>query len=162
MINRITIISLFIIFTAVVLITTSKTFADTREEAAKNIIWEKEKAIYNARPKTGLDYYIENASPNYKGWPPGTSQPSSLAKLKKNQRLITIPNSEVLKMYFDDFTLHDNTGVIYYHTHRTRLPNGKKVDQHYHIAHVWIKDKDGDWKILGAMGRLENNNTSSP
>lgn len=133
-------------------------FAQSPEEVeeAKNIVWAKEQEIYKARPRTGLDYYIANSSPNYIGWPPGLTAPSPLSQLVKNQDLIKIPNQEKLEMYFDDFAMHGNTGVIYYNTHRTMLPDGTEVDQRYHITHVWVKDTDGDWKLLGAMGRLES------
>ena len=124
--------------------------------AIKDIIWAKEKEIYKARAETGLDYYIANASPNYIGWPPGISAPSPLSQLKKNQALITKPNAERLELFFDDIAIHGDTAVIYYNTHRTMLPNGMVVDQRFHIAHVWTKDSDEDWKIVGAMGRLES------
>ncbi|MGY8962683.1 MAG: hypothetical protein ACKVKT_03910, partial [Rhodospirillales bacterium] len=73
-------------------------------EEAKKIVWAKEQAIYKARAKTGLDYYIENSSPNYVGWPPGTPKPSPISQLKKNQEsgLFRFPNSEKLELYFDD------------------------------------------------------------
>ncbi|MDE0801349.1 MAG: hypothetical protein OSB02_11525 [Rhodospirillaceae bacterium] len=124
-------------------------------EEAKKIVWAKEQAIYKARAKTGLDYYIENSSPNYVGWPPGTPKPSPISQLKKNQEsgLFRFPNSEKLELYFDDFAMHGNTGVIYYNTHRTVAPDGTEVNQRYHTIHVWVKDTDGDWKIMGAMAR---------
>ncbi|MBT5239341.1 MAG: hypothetical protein HN793_11365 [Rhodospirillaceae bacterium] len=122
-------------------------------EEARDIVWAKEQAIYKARAETGLDYYIANASPNYVGWPPGVPKPSPLSQLKKNQSLITAPNSENIQLFFDDFAMHGDTGVIYYNTHRTMLPNGTEVDQRYHTIHVWVKDTDDDWKLMGAMAR---------
>ena len=125
-------------------------------ESARKVIWAKELAIYKARAETGLSYYIANSSPNYIGWPPGILSPSPLSQLKKNQERVTAPNSEKLELFFDDFAMHGDTGVIYYNTHRTMLPDGTPVDQRYHIAHVWVKDTNDDWKLLGAMGRLES------
>ena len=124
-------------------------------EEARDIVWAKEQAIYKARALAGLDYYIANASPNYVGWPPGVPKPSPLSQLQKNQDsgLIKAPNSEKLDLFFDDFAMHGNTGVIYYNTHRTMLPNGTEVDHRYHTIHVWVKDTDGDWKLMGAMAR---------
>ena len=124
-------------------------------EEARDIVWAKEQAIYKARALTGLDYYIANASPNYVGWPPGVPKPSPLSQLQKNQDsgLIKAPNSEKLDLFFDDFAMHGNTGVIYYNTHRTMLPNGTEVDHRYPTIHVWVKDTDGDWKLMGAMAR---------
>jgi len=123
-------------------------------ELAKEAIWTKELAIYEARAKTGLSYYIANSSPNYIGWPPGIPAPSPLSQLKKNQERIAAPNSEKLELFFDDFAMHGDTGIIYYNTHRTMMPDGTLVDQRYQITHVWVKDTDYDWKLLGAMGRL--------
>ncbi|MFL2770532.1 MAG: hypothetical protein ACJZ9F_05950 [Rhodospirillaceae bacterium] len=124
--------------------------------AIRDIIWAKEKEIYKARAKTGLDYYIANSSSSYIGWPPGLTTPSPLSQLEKNQALITKPNAERLELFFNDIAIHGDTAVIYYNTHRTMLPNGEIVDQRFHIAHVWTKDSDEDWKLLGAMGRLES------
>lgn len=125
-------------------------------EAAKEAIWSKELAIYKARAETGLDYYIANSSPNYIGWPPGIPAPSPLSQLKENQTRIKIPNEEKVELFFDDLAMHGDTAIIYYNTHRTVLPDGTPVDQRYHITHVWTRDTDGDWKLLGAMGRLES------
>lgn len=132
--------------------------AQTSEEyeAAKAAIWAKELAIYKARAETGLDYYIANSSENYVGWPPGIPRPSPLSQLKINNERITAPNSEKLELFFDDLALDGDAAVIYYNTHRTMLPNGTPVDQRYHITHVWVRDDTGDWKLLGAMGRLES------
>ena len=52
----------------------------------------------------------------------------------------------------EDFTLSGNTGIIYYSTHRTRLPGGEAVDQSFDIVHVWVREA-GRWKLLGALGR---------
>jgi ketosteroid isomerase-like protein len=125
-------------------------------EIIKEIIWNKEINIYKSRAKTGLDYYIKNTSPQYIGWPPGPDKPMGFNNLKQNQNKITFPNKEVIKIYFDDLALEGDTAIIYYHTHRTVLPNGKLVNQKYHISHVWNKNKNNEWKLLGAMGRLEN------
>ena len=147
-----------ILFTLVVTGSSTISHAQTNaeREAARDAIWIKELAIYKARAETGLDYYIANSSPNYIGWPPGIPAPSPLSQLKENQTRITAPNSEKLTLYFDDFAMHGNTGVIYYNTHRTMLPSGTVVDQRFHITHIWVKDNYGDWKLLGAMGRLES------
>lgn len=130
--------------------------AQTQEEIdeAREIIWAKELEIYKARPRTGLDYYIENSSDNYVGWPPGIPSPMPIAQTKINQTRIQIPNSEKLELFFDDFAMHGDAAVIYYNTHRTVMPDGSATDQRFHIAHMWVKDSSGDWKMLGAMGRL--------
>lgn len=123
-------------------------------EVAKQLIWNKEIKIYKSRAASGLNYYINNTSKNYIGWPPGLEKPMGYDQLKLNQTKITFPNSEKIQLFFDNIVIEDNTAIIYYHTHRTVLPNGNKVDQRYHICHVWSKNKKNEWKLLGAMGRL--------
>jgi hypothetical protein len=133
------IILLSLALTATAPITLAQAQSAKEYEEARDIVWAKEQAIYKARAKTGLDYYI--------------AKPSPLSQLKKNQSLITAPNSEKIELFFDDFAMHGDTGVIYYNTHRTMLPDGTEVDQRYHTIHVWVKDTDGDWKLMGAMAR---------
>lgn len=131
--------------------------ANTSEDydAAKAAIWAKELAIYEAWGKTGLDYYIEHSSPHYVGWPPGSPKPSSLADLKRMQANLDVPNQEKREITFDDMALHDDTAVLYYTTHRTMLPDGTAVDELLHICHVWVRDDSGDWRMIGALGRIE-------
>lgn len=123
--------------------------------SAKAAIWAKELAIYEAWAKTGLDYYIENASEHYVGWPPGSPRPSSLSDLKGMQARLKLPNKEQRNIEFNDMALEDNTAVLYYTTHRTMLPDGTPVDEWLHICHVWVRDGAGDWKLIGALGRDE-------
>ncbi|MAI06349.1 MAG: hypothetical protein CBC47_04390 [Alphaproteobacteria bacterium TMED87] len=125
-------------------------------EITKQLIWNKEIKIYKSRAESGLNYYINNTSQNYIGWPPGLEKPMGYDQLKLNQTKITFPNSEKIQLFFDNIVIEDNTAIIYYHTHRTVLPNGNKVNQRYHICHVWSKNKKNEWKLLGAMGRLVN------
>ena len=124
-------------------------------ESAKAAIWAKELAIYDAWAKTGLDYYIENSSANYIGWPPGMPKPSSLDVLKQMQARLVVPNQEEREITFDDLALEDDTAVLYYTTHRTMLPDGTPVDELLHICHVWVRNETGDWKLIGALGRVE-------
>jgi len=126
-------------------------------EIAKTTIWEKEKKIYESRAINGLDFYIANSSTNYLGWPPGIPSPSNLNNLKENQKNVTTPNLEQIEIFFNDFTMSENTGIIYYNTYRTRMPDGTQVNQRYQICHIWKRDLDNNWKLLGAMGRLLNN-----
>ena len=54
-------------------------------------------------------------------------------------------------MEFGDIAFSGNTAVIYYSTHRTRMPGGEPVDQHFEITHIWAFES-GEWRLLGAMG----------
>lgn len=123
-------------------------------DAAKQVIWEKELAIYKGRSQGDLSNYLNSASDSYLGWPPGAKVPANLSGLKKMASSMSGLNQERLTMELADFTLSGNTAVIYYHTHRTSAPNGDAVDQHYAICHVWVREQTG-WKLIGAHGRLK-------
>jgi len=124
------------------------------KEAAKNAIWAKEQAIYQGRASGALKFYVDNASPNYLGWPPGPAKPVALPGLRQDSQRMEGLNKEKLAMNFVDFTLHGDTGIIYYMNHRTSMPDGRAVDEKWETIHVWVRD-NGDWKIVGAMARQE-------
>ena len=63
-------------------------------------------------------------------------------------------DQEDLTMEFEAITFSGTTAVIYYGTHRTRMPDGEAVDQRFDIVHVWVRE-EGAWKLLGAMGRTK-------
>ncbi len=121
-------------------------------ERARAEIWAKELAIYAARGRGDLDTYIASTSNKYLGWPPGWPKPSGLDQLRKGAALMKTQTREQLTMTQEDFTLSGNTGIIYYSTHRTRLPGGEVVDQYFDIVHIWVREA-GQWKLLGALGR---------
>ena len=120
--------------------------------AARDAIWAMEQEIYKRRGQGDLSYYVANSSDNYKGWPPYTKAPADLTNLKKMAEGMVGLNKEQLEMELADFALSGDTAVIYYHTHRTRMPNGDPADQRYSICHVWTRE-NGSWKLVGAMGR---------
>jgi len=124
-------------------------------DAAKNTIWEKELAIYKGRGEGDLSIYLNNTSERYVGWPPGAKVPADLTGLRKMAQSVSGQNQERLTMELADFTLSGNTAVIYYHTHRTVLPNGEPTDQRYAICHVWVREQ-GEWRLIGAHGRLKS------
>lgn len=121
--------------------------------AAKDAIWAKEQAIYAARGEGDLQYYVDNASEHYMGWPPGWPKPSGIDQLRAGVELMRGLDREELAMEFGGITFSGNAAVIYYSTHRTRMPTGEEVDQRFHIAHVWAREA-GEWKLLGALGRM--------
>jgi hypothetical protein len=128
---------------------------DANDKAkAREQIWAKEQAIYQGRAQGQLNYYVENASPHYVGWPPASAKPLALEGLKGDSRRMVGFNKEKLSMELMDFTLHGDTAVIYYLNHRTMRPDGTAVDEKFENIHVWVRD-GADWKIVGAMSRLE-------
>jgi hypothetical protein len=122
--------------------------------AARDAIWAKELAIYKARGEGNLDVYLNSASQRYKGWPPGVKVPGDLSYLRGAADTMRGHNQERLTMELADFTLSGDTAVIYYHTHRTVMPQGEPTDQRYAICHVWTREQ-GEWKLIGALGRLK-------
>ena len=123
-----------------------------REQATEEI-WAKEQAIYAARGEGDLQFYVDNASEHYMGWPPGWPKPSGIDQLRAGVEQMRGVDQEELAMEFGDITFSGNTAVIYYSTHRTRMPTGEEVDQRFHIAHVWAREAAG-WKLVGALGRM--------
>lgn len=121
---------------------------------AKDAIWAKEQAIYQGRASGALKFYVDNASPNYVGWPPTAPKPVALPALRQDSDRMVGLNKEKLTMNFVDFTMHGDTGIIYYKNHRTVKPDGTAVDETWETIHVWVRD-NGDWKIVGAMARIE-------
>jgi len=121
-------------------------------EQAKAEIWEKEQAIYAARGQGDLQYYVDNASEHYLGWPPGWQKPSGIDQLRAGVEQMRGIDQEELTLEFGDIAFSGNTAVIYYRTHRTRMPGGEPVDQHFEITHIWAFES-GEWRLLGAMGR---------
>ena len=97
-------------------------------------------------------YYVDNASEHYMGWPPGWPKPSGLDQLRAGVELMRGLDQEELAMEFGDITFSGSAAVIYYSTHRTRMPTGEAVDQRFDIAHVWAREGD-EWRLLGALGR---------
>jgi hypothetical protein len=115
-------------------------------------IWAKEQAIYNARGQGDLRTYIDNVAADYRAWPPYSARPTGVASLKSAQPRMAVENQEILKMEFVDFAFAGDAAVIYYQTHRTRLPNGKTVDERFEVTHSWVW-RGGVWKVLGGMAR---------
>ena len=128
--------------------------AEYDRQAARDEIWEKEQAIYAARGDGNLQYYVDNASEHYMGWPPGWPAPSGIDQLRAGVEQMRGVDQEELVMEFGDITFSGNAAVIYYSTHRTRMPTGESVDQRFDIAHVWVRE-EGVWRLLGALGRIK-------
>jgi hypothetical protein len=119
---------------------------------ARDEIWALEKKIYMGRATNGLEFYLANTSSAFVGWPPQAAKPLDYAGLKASSKDLEGQNREKLTMELTGFTMQGDTGVIYYQTHRTMLPNGTAVDERFEVIHVWIREK-GAWKVFGAMAR---------
>ena len=124
----------------------------SEKEAAREAIWAKEQAVYAARRRADPQFYIDNASEQYVGWPPGWDAPEGLDRLRAGVSRVEGQVHEELTLEFGGIAVSGDAAVIYYTTHRTRLPTGEEVNQRFHIAHNWVRE-EGEWKLLGALGR---------
>lgn len=136
-------------------VATTPVMAQTASETAdaQAAIWAKEQSIYVGRSAGGLNNYVSATAPNYMAWPPFFRAPIGLKGLKEEQPRVA-GAKERLTSEIKGFTLLGDTAIIYYTNHRTAMGDGTPVDQYYENIHVWVR-KDGDWKVLGGMSRLQ-------
>jgi hypothetical protein len=127
---------------------------EAAQAAAQAEIWEKEQAIYRERGRGNLKPYIENVARNYLAWPPFSAVPTGVGALQRQQPKMAIENKELLQMEFVSFALNGDAAIIYYRTHRTRLPNGTPVDERFEVTHSWVRE-DSQWKVYGGMARAQ-------
>jgi len=121
--------------------------------AARDTIWTKEQSIYAGRGKGDLAPYLSALAAGYLSWPPFDPKPKGEDGIKATQRKMAGHAEEALAMTLDDFTLHGDTAIIYYHTHRSRLADGTPADETWEVTHSWVRE-DGAWKVLGGMARI--------
>lgn len=125
----------------------------TKAEAQAEI-WTKEQSIYKARGQGNLKPYIDNVATDYLAWPPFAAVPTGVGALDKAQTKMAVENKELLKMEFVSFAMNGDAAIIYYNTHRTRLPNGAPADERFEVTHSWVR-QDGQWKVYGGMARAK-------
>ena len=101
------------------------------DEEAMAEIWAIEEGIYAGRADGDLSKYLASASPHYMGWPPGAKVPADLSMLRQMAGSVSGQDQEELELEFADFTRSGDTAIVYYHTHRTRLPTGEPVNQRF-------------------------------
>lgn len=123
----------------------------TREEAQAQI-WEKEQAIYADRGRGIIDTYIDNTAEDYSAWPPGFDVPLDVEVLRAAREGMAGKDQELLDLEFVSMSLNGDTAVIYYRSHRTRLPTGEPANELFEVVHVWVHNT-GEWKLLGGLAR---------
>ncbi len=132
--------------------TPDATEPDNLADIARDEIWAKELAIYEARGEGDISVYVSNTADGFSAWPPFTDAPYGRETLEKNGGGTNGGNQEELSMELVSFTLNGDSAIIYYQTHMTRSADGTPVDYRYEVTHTWMND-DGDWKVLGGMAR---------
>lgn len=146
---------------AIALAPAAATAPETPAQAkARAEIWAKEQAIYLARGGGNLKPYIDNVASNYLAWPPFSAVPTGVGALEQAQPKMAVENKELLAMEFVSFALNGDAAVIYYRTHRTRLPNGTSIDERFEVTHSWVRE-GGQWKVLGGMARAQPNRSAA-
>lgn len=134
---------------------TAAPVAETSQQAmAQAEIWAKEKAIYVARGAGNLKPYIDNVASNYLAWPPFSPVPTGVGALQRAAPKMAVDNKELLEMEFVSFALNGDAAIIYYKTHRTRLPDGTAADERFEVTHSWVRE-GGQWKVYGGMARAQ-------
>lgn len=121
--------------------------------AARDAIWAQEQSIYAGRGKGDLNPYLAALARGYLSWPPFDAKPKGETGIRATQRKMAGTSGEQLAMTLDDFTLHGDAAIIYYHTHRSRLADGSPADETWEVIHSWVRE-DGAWKVLGGMARI--------
>lgn len=122
-------------------------------EKIKEHIWQKEMSIYQGRANGDLTFYLSNTSDHFLAWALGMKEPYDKASFQKRSERMKGNNQEKITSTLKGFTVSDNTAVIYYVNHRTRMADGTEVDQHLDNIHVWINE-NCQWKVIGSMSRI--------
>lgn len=126
--------------------------APLSKAAAQADIWAKEQVIYRERGHGNMQAYIDGTARDYLAWPPFRTEPAGVDRLDELKKKMKVDNKEILTMVFKDFSMNGDAAVIYYQTHRTRLPDGLPADEYFDVIHSWVW-QDGAWKVLGGMAR---------
>ncbi len=122
-------------------------------EQARTTIWTMEQAIYAGRGKGDISAYADNTAQGYLAWPPILAKPMRVDGFKRGKPDPAMTH-EKLDMELLDFTLHGDTAIIYYRTHRTMLADGTPADDRFDVTHTWVLE-GGKWRVLGGMARSQ-------
>ena len=125
----------------------------SERERVRSLIWQKELGNYAGRATTaGLQAFIESIGPDYLVWPSGRPVPLHPADLRSQNAAAPKGDREHLSLTLVDFTMHDQTAIIFYSSHKTMTATGQVVDERYDTIHVWsLYGKV--WKLIGGLGR---------
>jgi hypothetical protein len=119
----------------------------------RDLLWARELEIYAARGRGDLTQYENAITGSYLAWPPQHAMPIDAAAFAHDVRNFAGSGSELLRLTPTGFTADGDAAILYYATHRTRLPNGQSADEHFDVVHVWLR-RDGDWRLFGGMARV--------
>ncbi len=120
--------------------------------AVRDRLWQLELDIYRARGNGDLDPYVSHISEHLLVWPPWRTAPMRAADLRRQAEHFGGTDQEVLTLSLIDFSLDGDTAILFYRTHRSRLPDGNPCNEHFQVVHVWLRRNDR-WLLLGGMAR---------
>ncbi len=121
----------------------------------EDAIWQLEQSIYAGRSGGNMSNYLNATDRDYAGWPPQAQAPMGYDALAAQAAKAGVLSGEELTMTKNLIRVHrdGNVALAYYTTHRTKRGGGAAVDERFETIHVWIREKDGSWKLLGGMAR---------
>jgi hypothetical protein len=120
--------------------------------ALRDLLWARELEIYAARGRGDLSQYENAITGSYLAWPPQHESPIDAAAFARDVREFAGNGAELLTMTLTGFTADGDSAILYYTTHRTRLPGGQPVDQRFEVVHIWL-NRDSGWRLFGGMAR---------
>ena len=159
--------TLAFLFAGAVIGNAQENAVDAEHAAIRDLIWEREMAIFEGRSAGDISNYLNATSAFYLGWPPGFAEPLPLGDFKAGADAAKGPKGEVTRVEKMGFTLNGNTALTYFKTNRTRMgeafaiDGSRDVDQWYENIHVWTLE-DGDWRLIGTKGTLLMENDQDP
>jgi hypothetical protein len=126
--------------------------AEPAADALRDLLWARELEIYAARGRGDLTIYENAIAPSFLAWPPQHPTPIDAAAFAGDVRKFAGNGAEILAMTLTGFSADGDAAILYYATHRTRLPDGRAADEHFEVVHLWL-NRDGDWRLFGGMAR---------
>jgi ketosteroid isomerase-like protein len=120
----------------------------------EEVIWKMELAIFAGRANGDLSFYVQNAHPDYTGWPPQLPAPIGFQALAESANRTAGRGGEQVNLTKNQIRIADQgrLALAFFTTHRTRRSGGAAVDESFENIHVWIKDGT-QWRIVGGMSR---------
>ncbi len=125
---------------------------DETPASVREQLWQLELDIYKARGDGDLRVYASHVSEHLLVWPPWRTAPMRAEDLRRQAESFGGTDLEMLTLSPIEFSMDGDTAILFYRTHRSRLPDGRLCDEHFQVVHVWLR-RDDRWLLLGGMAR---------
>jgi len=121
-----------------------------------------EQTIYTRRGLGDMSYYASLTHPNYTGWPPMMKRPMSMSAMPggNSSAASQATAKRLLGEQIDFYPMevvfaHPKFAMSYFVGHRVRKGGTKEPsDEYFDNIHIWVKEDDGLWYLMGGMARL--------